>query len=871
MRITAPTFLTPLTRPFGVGGELRVGVSVVSGWTLSGAPLAAQEVWTRFAKAAGPDALLDQGLPKSASEYVLVGAAHSEQPVEHLAVSIEVGSHRKVLNVVGDRVWTDGVPSRPVPFTTMPLDWRRAFGGAGYAENPLGRGYCTGLAEGVPLPNVELPGHMVGSPRDRPPPASFGALGIDWPQRTRGLGTYDAAWFEHDFPGFARDIDWRVHNVAPEDQRFDEPLAPGLRVVLHHLVQGAARVEVVLPRVAARCFTYRDDAASALEEVGLAPRTLWLVPDEDMLVLVFHGSLRVGSMLASELRGLLVALDDSDRPRTVEHFARALHARLDRERGALEMLDERPLMPEGMTFPDFAGRAEDFTLPEAAGALEANLARGAELRRQEALRLFAAAGFEGGEALFPPQRLAEPSPEPLAAQVREALETSERERERAEAMVARMREDAERELRALGMDPSILRRPVGGPPVLPSAQLAAAQELIRSASEASAEADFDALTRELEDPAFLREVRERDAAAREGYRISAHVTDVAPDMDLDRMAVVRATVEAAIRDRASLAEADLTGADLAELDLSGMDLRGAWLEGANLASANLTGARLDGAVLAKANLGEAVFHQTCLARANLGKARLVWTSMEACDLEEAILASADLRGASLSRSSLRGADLGGVQLEQTSFSECDLEGVTLLEAALGDTVFRGSTLAECAFVNVDLGSAVFERCRMNKAAFVGCFGAGVVFADAVLENARFVAGCRLEGADFRRADLRRATLRGAALAGARFDEARLADSDLSQATLERAVFYRAELQRVLATEADLREAVLTGANLMNAVLQGADLRGADLRGANLFAADLAWVHADTGTRLEGALVTRVRHRPLRRPQGKEAT
>ena len=44
MRIVAPAFACPLARPFGVRGEQRVGVSVVSAWTFEGAPLPVQEL-----------------------------------------------------------------------------------------------------------------------------------------------------------------------------------------------------------------------------------------------------------------------------------------------------------------------------------------------------------------------------------------------------------------------------------------------------------------------------------------------------------------------------------------------------------------------------------------------------------------------------------------------------------------------------------------------------------------------------------------------------------------------------------------------------------------------------------------------------------
>lgn len=868
MRITSPTFLCPLLRPFTVAGTHRLGVSVLSAWTLSGAPLSVQDLWPRFMRAAGKDGVLDQGIPKSSSEYLLVGHAHSAEPVSHLAVSVELGGRQKVVNVVGDRIWQRGVPTPPVPFTKMPLSWDRSFGGEGFADNPLGRGFVRGDAEGVPLPNLESPRRMIRSPNDRPEPAGFGPFGLDWPQRTRGLGTYDARWFETEFPGFASDIDWRVHNVAPLDQRFEHPFAPGERVVLHNLVEGRPRVELSLPRVMARCFTYRDEKRRDLFEVPLALRTLWLVPDEDMFILVFHGAQTIATMLGSEIKGLVLALDGSDRRRDVAHFAQALEKRLDPELGAAEMLDDAPLMPEGMKFPDFEERAQDPTLPERGGALETNLYAGAELRRQEALRAFAEAGFEGGEELFPPITPPEPSKKPITEQIQEALALAEDKRKEAEEKLATIRQEGIEELKKAGFDPSFLEtKEHAGPPtmILASEQRAMLEEIVREARAAGQPLlPFEA---QLADPAFHRELAEKEAMGREAYRMSAHLSEAEPPLDLDRMLAQRSRVDEAIRARTSLAQLDLTGADLAELDLSYIDLSGAWLEGANLTRANLTGARLDGAVLAKSNLGEAVLTGTSLRNANLGRARLMDTRIESCDLEEAILAHADLRGARIERSNVRRADLSSVRVaHDTIFSGSDLSQVNFISMNLREMKFEACALDDANFIEACIDGVSFSRCRMDKVVFVGCSGIESRFPEARLKNARFVSQCRFDRADFRGTFMPRSTLRGTALEGALFEGAELSDADLSQCALHGARFYRAVMKRALATEADLREADLRGANLMFAVLQGADLRGASLKGSNLFSADLALVHADSTTSLEGALVTRVRHRPLRQKE-----
>lgn len=862
MRITTSMFACPIVRPFAVAGENRLGISALSAWTLGGAPLGVQDLWPRFTRAAGAETVIDQGIPKSASEWLLVGHAHAPEPTTQLAVSVEVGERRKTLYAIGDRVWHRGVPTEPEPFVSMPLGWGRAFGGDGFADNPLGRGYAPADSEGTPLPNLELPGRLITSPGDRPTPAGFGALGVDWPARMRGLGTYDARWFENHFPGFAEDIDWRVHNVAQEDQRSDAPFA-GERVVLHNLVEGRPRLELRLPRVQARCFTYRDEASLQLREVPLVLRTCWLVPDEDMLVLVFTGSQRIAGMLGSEIRGVVLGLDHLERQRELEHFGRALARRLDPELGAVEMLDDRPLMPEGMRFPDFEERAEDVSMPARAGALQANLYEGAELRRQEAMRLFAEAGFEGGEALFPPLAPPAPSKEPIPEQIRRARAQVQAEREKGEAKLAALREEAMEQLRKAGLDPAAFdQKPVGPPPILAAQQVAMLQEIVREARAAGR--PLPVFERQLDDPDFHRELLEKEQAGRLGYRMIAHHTDGVPEVNLDRGLSVREFVEATVRERGSLARADLTGAELAGIDLSGMDLTEAWLEGANLQGANLSGARLDYAVVAKAHLGGAVLRGTSLRRANLGKARLLRTHIDGCDLGEAILASADLRATRVSRCDLRGADLSDLRVDGTVFEECDVGGVTFLQTSLAATVFVSCKLEDCNFIEVNLDDTSFQGCRLARSVFLGCAGTKTVFYDADIGNGRFVCGCRFEAADFRRARMARSTLRSGSFARCSFDEAVLSDSDISQGTFTEARFYRADLRRVLATECDLRDATMAGANLMLAVLQGSDIRGANLRGTNLFAADLALVHADRETSLEGALVTRARHRPLRK-------
>lgn len=195
----------------------------------------------------------DIGLSKPSTDVLLVGSAFAPdgRPTSRVDVSVTVGPVHTAALVQGDRVWEDSVvgyrASPPNVFTEIPLVWERAFGGFDETpdgvltmpENPVGTGFRarngTLPIAGLPLPNVEDPGNLVGTHTDRPKPVGFAPVGAHWEPRRRYAGTYDEAWQADRSPFLPTDFDARFLQVAPEPFITPSYLAGGEPIGLHGL------------------------------------------------------------------------------------------------------------------------------------------------------------------------------------------------------------------------------------------------------------------------------------------------------------------------------------------------------------------------------------------------------------------------------------------------------------------------------------------------------------------------------------------------------------------------------------------------------------------------------------------------------------
>lgn len=216
-----------------------------------------------------------------------------------LDVALTVGQMHKTVRVFGDRQWQDGKITRPTPFQTMPMVYEKAYGGihivngelAGTeSRNPVGRGFAgtrkPGDMNGVPLPNLEDPRHLIREVRDQPPPACFGFCSPNWQPRVSFAGTYDEAWQTTRAPYLPTDFDSRFLNMAHPDLVFPGYLQGGEPVSLTHMHPGGPlQFEVPAVKLVSRV---KIDGQVEMPEFRL--ETLILEPNQLTFSLVWRAA-----------------------------------------------------------------------------------------------------------------------------------------------------------------------------------------------------------------------------------------------------------------------------------------------------------------------------------------------------------------------------------------------------------------------------------------------------------------------------------------------------------------------------------------------------------------------------------------------------
>jgi uncharacterized protein YjbI with pentapeptide repeats len=346
MRTIYPQQLVILKNGYQIGRESHMGISVVAGFYLSKPDhfVTSPQIWHALQTAPRSFQMLDCAEPKPFAEYLLAGHAGIGEEVRTLDVQVKVGSLSRRWRIEGES-HKAGIQTKP--FNRMPMDHTQSWGGKGCKENPLGRGYSD--SSNPTLMSIGFDGAaIVRSPLAAPTPIPH-----DFQLRKTYLDNVsssmkDKRYLETYFPGLPPGIDHRYFQLAPPSQWLNTAEWPdSVPYELQGFRPNGAVLAGSFPAVRARAFIWLQNE-SLSQELPLQRKTLWLLPDQDVGLLVFTGNVPLTHLFDEPVKTLLVGLDGVQSLREAEHYQQVYARRSVTGAQGFAFLNDQELMPVDM-------------------------------------------------------------------------------------------------------------------------------------------------------------------------------------------------------------------------------------------------------------------------------------------------------------------------------------------------------------------------------------------------------------------------------------------------------------------------------------------------------------------------------------------
>jgi uncharacterized protein YjbI with pentapeptide repeats len=852
MKIIKPQSLGILHKPYHFLGRNYFVVSAIGFFRLGAENprfLTENLQWPHVVASLPAGLVLDEVMPKQQAEVLLLGNAYSpnQKPVAQVHVNICVeGAHgtagiNKSLCVTGDREWRSSLLSRrvvtsPKPFTKMPLDYSRA-----EPDNQIG---LLSPNQGT-LANISYPASPESKHLQKNIVAGFGPIAIDNEMRKQKWGTYKQAWLKQDAPGFARDMDWSIFNMAPPDQWRTQFFHGGEKYCLQNLHPTKPIIQGELPKLQARAFIVKNtQTPHEAAEIAMHLDTVWFLPDFDLGVVIYHGQTEINDSDALDVNLLMIAYDDPQAPKSIEHYREVIALRTNKATATQHVFNDSQLAaahsPE-----ELARRAETQTAAEVA----------ALAKSQKRLDLLDAQYWAKRGMIPPVGHLP-----PRATLPALGLMTAETAREsdfdlsdimaKAKALVAEAQENSKKALgKIISLPPQVVipeeqltaaitRGIVPAYDLLPSTetgfdpqfshQLAVIERNYSEGEFASTEAYEAARTAVLKLPALRRQGRR--AAPSVILSDLPLLPEVAYEFGLQIAQWKNLGLCLAGRDLAGakLSGFDFSGADLREVMLEGADLSDAKFIGANLQGAALTGALLNGADFTNANLYQANLSTSqgqavCFNNANLSYAHALnacWlnASLDGANLQRILGIKLTITGSSLKGACADKATLMEINADDTDWQGASLEKTVFLRAHLKQSNFTLATLCKTVLNEAQLQGSCWENASLDSIQ-----GGGISNWSYANLNGMTAKKCGFHGANFAFANFKNSQLLRCDFGSCDFSFAVLDDALFSYP-----LFYKAQLQNVSAKNTEFFQALcrktdFTGADLISTRFAQCDL------------------------------------------------
>ncbi|MBK8258834.1 MAG: DUF2169 domain-containing protein [Polyangiaceae bacterium] len=622
---------------------------------------------------------------KLRADVLLRGTAHAP-PGEHAAlVSLFLGALRARIVALPPRTFgSDGVPRPSGPFAPVPLRFENAFGGPGFAQNPVG----TGFAPGSSPPLLEDPDRLMRTRADRPKPAVMGPISPLWESRKNLLGSFDAAWQRDRWPCFPANFDAAHFNAAPAELRCpylkgDEPFR------IDNVLPGGHSISGALPGVRPRAFVVREN--EPIREVSLQLDTVLFDTDAMQLKLTWRGSFASADQSAR----LIIVQESVHTPRSAEHISTLLCARAARgfaapvaklpaprstELGEVLKIASKPVKLDKLVYP----------LAVSAGAL-----------------VFAA----GAKAAAAPRPKA---PAPLSKQTLVEQISSGKSLQKADLTGVDL---SELDLSGQNLSGAILQGADLTGVNLAKANLTGAQ----MAGIRAARANFSESNLTLADLSGA-DLQKADLSGADLTKTKLTQANMSGSL------LQGSTGENPVFVKAQLTHVNASNVRFSKADFSYAAAVGIVFHKADLTEAKFLETTASKAIFEEAVLSDARFEKTDIQGGNFSSATAKGTVFEQCNLTSALLKKADLTGSVFAGSNLSKADLRGVLARSAHFKsalldEAKFDGADLMQASL-----ESASLKKTTFVGANLYQAETWKASAEQADFSGALLTGTKLA-----------------------------------------------------------------------------------------------------------------------------------------------
>jgi uncharacterized protein YjbI with pentapeptide repeats len=876
----------------------------------TGAPVLEQEMWQSIGDMLGKNEVFDSGLPKNNAELLVQGSCFGAngKAVNASKVSVSFGSISKELMVFGDRHWIKSLGvswgvTEPNAFTEMPVSYAHAFGGKDHTPNPVGKGMDEIDVDGekvMPLPNIENPAHLIGSPNDKPHPVSLSRTDIMCEQRMLNAGTYDQKYIETRMPGFPDDLNFDYFNDAARDQWVEGYFNGDERYEIHNMNPKHALIRGQIPGVYGRAFVnHQVNGKVIFKEIPTQLDTVWLFPGSKLGVMIHRGTIEVVEDDATDIKQILIANENkSDVPRLVDHYKKELSLRTDPEESYKYIMNSAPLIPEGSVCGFKAmEESSDFPLEMLASSNMSHYTEGKKLEADEAqqkqledMKSKTTAGsperikIEGliqqlADAKVNPPELSledkkikaitdkiapmmkdDPTKLDMAKLNLKAVDElkdymdefkKSKEAESKKIIIEQIKEQKKldvggeltQQIKQLESSLALMELP----PMLPRVDVSG---MVSQVKEQEAELGKQLLLMQSMDLPDEQLVRIKEAMNQDSI-----VNKVRDNLEkakdgyragahfLDEHRSPHEGQEGELREAIILAlkaGANTLQGDYAFVDLSNLDLSGIDLSGAYLEYANLTNTNLSNTNLSKAIMCHANFKNTLLSNANLTDSNLGSIEFNSCVFKD---------------TDLTGATLGNSKIFNTQFERCKMAGKMdmFMKTAFNNASFTDSDMHNNVFIDADVSSCSFSGSNLSESSFINPKMEGTCFIGANLTSVNFI-NSHGSNVNFKKAMMKNVRFVGGAnLVKADFTSAVVSEANMRDCNLEGATFAAADLyatdfsgsnlkdanfEKAKAVKAQFLKADLTFANMRNIDLMEGSMQKAVLSGASLNSANL---------------------------------